>query len=107
MGAFAVPRGSSSTSPMDTYVLSQQASGDIQASWQTDETGWQGPKVYPALAGADKNTNIACLTPNAWPLSNLQAQFDMSRCYFQVGGQVREVLYNGTDWVNLCNIPIP
>ena len=107
IGAFAVPRPSSATSQMDTYVLTQTASGDIQVSWQTDESGWQGPKTYPALAGADKNTSISCLTPNAYPLTNLKPQFDMSRCYFQAGGQLREVLFNGTDWVNLGNIPLP
>ncbi len=92
---------------MDTYVLSQTASGDIQVSWQTDNTGWQGPKTYPVMAGADNGTNIACLTPSAWPLSNLKPQFDMTRCYFQVGGQLREVLFDGSTWLNQGNLPIP
>ncbi len=91
---------------MDVYVLSQKASGDIQVSWQTDGTGWQGPQTYPALAGADKDTNIACLTPSAYPSTNLQAKFDMSRCYFQVGGQIREVMFTGSDWVIVGNIPL-
>src|SRR5262249_4969328 len=105
IGAFSLP-SSSDPNQMNTYVASQTASGDFEMRWSTGSSGWQGPKSYPALSGADKNTNIACLTPNAFPLSNLQPKYDMTRCYFQAGGLLREVRFDGNDWVNLGNIPM-
>ena len=106
IGAFAVPHVSNSGN-LDTYVLSQTESGDFRMSWQVDGGDWQGPQNFPALRGADKDTNIACLTPNSWPSSNLLPQHDMSRCYFQSGGFLKEVQYDGKDWKDLGNIPMP
>jgi hypothetical protein len=90
---------------MNTYVLWQEESGVIQVSWQDDDSGWKGPSTFPALSGANNGTAIACVTPNAWPLSNLQAQYDMSCCYFQAGGLLKEVWYNGSDWSIIGNVP--
>jgi hypothetical protein len=105
IGAFAVPRYSNVSYIMNTYILWQDPSGIIQVSWQDDDSGWKGPSAFPALSGADNGTEIACLTPNAWPLSNLQAKYDMSRCYFQASGLLKEVLYNGSDWTVIGNVP--
>ena len=107
MGAFAVPRPQNPQSELNTYVLWQDPSGAIQVNWQDDETGWKGPRTYPALGGADNGTSIACLTPNMWPITNLQPLWDMSRCYFQAGGFLKEVYFNGWDWVALGNVPMP
>jgi hypothetical protein len=100
-----VPRNSNISYIMNTYVLWQDISGTMQVSWQDDDSGWKGPSSFPALSGADNGTAIACLTPNAWPLSNLKAQYDMSRCYFQASGLLKEVLYNGSDWMIIGNVP--
>ena len=106
IGAFTVPR-ESSKNDLDTYVLSQASSGDFEMRWQVDGGDWQGPQGFPALKGADKDTNIACLTPNAWPATNMLPQHDMSRCYFQVDGWLKEVHYDGKDWKDLGKIPMP
>ena len=106
IGGFAVPRASDPTQ-FNSYVLSQADSGEIQMTWTTDGTNWQGPKGFSALKKADKDTNIACLTPSSWPTTNLLPQFDMARCYFQVRGVLREVIYDGKDWKDLGAIPMP
>lgn len=106
MGAFSVPRASSPQNKVDFYILWQDASGALQVSWKDDESGWKGPLTFPALAGADMGTDIACLNPTAWPASNLQPRWDMSRCYFQVNGQLREVHFNGLNWVIVGNVPV-
>ncbi|KAK3324895.1 hypothetical protein B0H66DRAFT_511144 [Apodospora peruviana] len=96
---------------VSTYVLYQDESDAIRQVWTDDSKTWQqsSPKV---LETADKGTDISCLTPAAsnntyaeplyvWPQSNL------TRCYFQRGGGwVAEVLLNGTDWVDLGNLPM-
>lgn len=78
--------------------------------WQNDQSGWQGPRQYAAFDGADQGTDITCLTPAAWDGSGVEvsSSYDMSRCYFQVGGagQVREVLFDGSDWKDLGYLPI-
>jgi hypothetical protein len=54
----------------------------------------------------DSGTSITCLTPSAWPASILQAKWDISRCYFQANGMLRDVWYNGSDWIIAGNVPI-
>ena len=67
-------------------------------NWRDDESSWKGPRTFAALAGVDRGTALACVTPNMWPVSNvLPAAFDMSRCYFFAGGGVQEVRYTGVD----------
>lgn len=80
----------------------------LQVIWQDDSSGWQGPKTYSALAGADKGTDIACLNQAAWDQVNvkLSTATDMNRCYFQSGGKVKEVLFNGKAWKDLGYLPI-
>lgn len=58
---------------------------------------------HPALSGADNGTSISCLTPTAWPISNLQS-WNVPRCYFQAGGSLKEVLFNGSSWVAFGNL---
>ncbi|KAH8668944.1 hypothetical protein BX600DRAFT_510995 [Xylariales sp. PMI_506] len=108
IAGFAVARASSSSNYTNTYILYQDAEGDIQVVWQDDTSGWKGPETYDAFAGADGGTDIACVTPGAWAATNsyLTSADDMSRCYFQAGGQLREVHYNGSDWINDGYLPI-
>jgi len=101
-----VPRPQDTQNEVNTYILWQDTSGSIQVSWQDDESGWKGPATFAALDGADNGTAITCLTPSAWPASQLQATWDMSRCYFQTNGSLREVLYNGSNWIEIGNVPL-
>ena len=101
-----MPRPQDMQNKMNTYILWQDTSGNIQVSWQDDDSGWKGPVKFDALAGADNGTAITCLTTSAWPASQLQAKWDMSRCYFQINGAIREVLFNGSDWIEKGNVPL-
>jgi len=83
---------------MNTYIIWQDTSGAIQVGWRDDDSGWKGPKAYSAFAGADNGTSIACITPTAWPVSNLQERVDLARCYFQASGVLKEVLFDGASW---------
>jgi hypothetical protein len=100
IGAFAVARSDSSSNQTNTYALYQDDDATIQVVWESDASGWQGPSTYSAFDGADNGTDIACLTAAAWDGSGveLSTDQDMNRCYFQVGGQVREVYYDGSNW---------
>lgn len=71
-----------------------------------DDAKWTADSA--ALKGADAGTDIACLTEAMWISDDdvLSSTYDMSRCYFLSGGQIREVLYNGTSWEELGIIPL-
>lgn len=111
IGAFTVARSTSRTIlDVNTYILYQAENGtNIQMVWQDDETGdWKGPRTFPALDGADKGTDITCVTQaavngrNVW----LKTISSINRCYFQSQGAVKEVMYDGKDWQNLGFVPI-
>lgn len=80
-------------------------------AYLTDDAGWK--TVQPeSLTNADNGTSIACLTMSTSPYdANLQA-LDLeqasseSKCYFQRGGLVREVVLSGTDWVEVGIVPM-
>jgi len=69
---------------------------------------WTNPATFPALKGADSGTSIACLTPSQFMGIAAVAKSDMCRCYFQVNGAVREVLYSTKtrDWTIVGTVPI-
>jgi hypothetical protein len=91
---------------LDTYVLYQDATGDIQVMFQNDETGWKGPTSPAAFQGADNGTSIACLTPMAWPGTPLQqGAVQTCRCYFQSSGSIKEVWFDGTGWQAMGGVP--
>ncbi|KAF2669635.1 hypothetical protein BT63DRAFT_373088 [Microthyrium microscopicum] len=106
IGSFSVPRAGDSAKRTNLYVLWQDASGNIQYNWQDDNSGWKGPATSDALKGADLGTSIACLTPTIWPVTDLQPKFDLSRCYYQVGGSLREVQFDGSNWNVLGFVPL-
>lgn len=93
---------------INTYVVYQDAAGALQMVWQNSTAGWQGPRAFDALQGADQGTDIACVTAAAWNASGvaITSATDVSRCYFQVQGQVREAHWTGTDWADLGFLPI-
>ncbi|ORY19585.1 hypothetical protein BCR34DRAFT_135215 [Clohesyomyces aquaticus] len=80
-------------SALDTYILYQDSSATIQMQWRYEDTGWKGPKTFDALKGADNGTGIACITMETAAASapTLRVDSDIPRCYFQSGGNVREV----------------
>jgi len=80
----------------------------LQVVWQNDASGWQGPQTFPALADADKGTDIACLIQATWDYTGiaLSAATDMNRCYFQSDGKVKEVWFDGKDWKDLGYLPL-
>ncbi|KAI1134317.1 hypothetical protein F5Y05DRAFT_238077 [Hypoxylon sp. FL0543] len=104
MAAFAVAKENDPGNATLVYVAYQNAENDIALLIYDDVTWTSSPSV---LKGADPGTDIACLTEALWGGVNvLSSQHDMSRCYFLSGGQIREVLYNGTGWEELGNIPL-
>lgn len=106
IGAFVIGR---EADLIDTYALYQDDGGALQVMWQNDTTsGWQGPKTFDALAGADDGTDITCVTQTTWDMVgvNLKDSTVMSRCYFQSDGKVKEVRFDGTTWLDLGFLPI-
>ena len=94
------------SSDLNQYILYQDTTSAIQVVWQDDASGWKGPSTFTAFKGADNGTSITCLTPSSWFNLPLEVSQDMTRCYFQAGGVLREVLNNGTDWNIVGNVPI-
>lgn len=74
--------------------------------WIDDSTGWKGPTSFPPFQGADNGTSITCLTPSITYGTMAVANSNMSRCYFQAGGAVKEVVYQGGEWSDLGTVPI-
>ncbi|KAI1388184.1 uncharacterized protein F4822DRAFT_443340 [Hypoxylon trugodes] len=105
IAAFSVAKDNSgSGDDIIAYVVYQSATNDIELLINDGST-WNSSTV--ALGGADAGTDIACLTESLWGGDNvLSSRYDMSRCYFLSSGQIREVLYNGTGWEELGNIPL-
>ena len=109
IGGFTVARAQATQSTqVNTYILFQDEKGVLQVIWQDSDGLWKGPQTFPALAGADRGTDISCVTKAVWnsvgvslgPLS------DLNRCYFQSGGRIKEVRYDGTTWQDLGFVPV-
>jgi hypothetical protein len=107
--AFSVARTSlredQETDRVNTYLLYQDDSTDIKQVWLDNDTVWltSSPK---ALRKADKGTGIACISTPMWPetgpvkanVLNVASK-DLTRCYFQKGGKLVEVVHDGgADW---------
>ena len=112
IAAFSTSRPADKQNRVNTYILYQTAGGAIEMVWVDDGTGWKTSSPS-ALANADSGTSIACLTmsTSAYDSNGLQVVLEAasseSRCYFQYGGAVHEVVLSGTDWVELGTLPIP
>lgn len=77
-----------------------------------DSEIWQ--QTQPdALKKADADTDIACATmPQTFADGNgnqllLEEASDMTRCYFQRGGEVVGVKFDGKEWTEVENVKIP
>ncbi|KAF2468753.1 uncharacterized protein BDR25DRAFT_52625 [Lindgomyces ingoldianus] len=92
---------------LDTYILWQDTSATIQMQWRDDSSGWKGPKTFDAFRGADNGTAIACITMETFN-EPLPKGMDIPRCYFQSGGNLREVELNGNrdGWSVLGYVPL-
>lgn len=109
LGAFVTARtDTTGDDNINTHIVYQDDTGALQMVWQNSASDWQGPKTFNAFQGADKGTDIACITAAAWNSSDVHitSSYDVSRCYFQVKGQVRETHWNGNDWNDLGFLPI-
>ncbi|KAF2474827.1 uncharacterized protein BDR25DRAFT_112349 [Lindgomyces ingoldianus] len=106
LAAFSTTRPGKTVSSLNTYLLWQDKNGTMQVSWSDTDEGWKGPVTHPAFDGADKNTAITCLTGLTFPNFPLPVGSELSRCYFQARGSVREVSFNGTSWDTVGNVPI-
>ncbi|KAI8960761.1 hypothetical protein F5Y11DRAFT_349181 [Daldinia sp. FL1419] len=109
IGAFSVGRPFDNNNQVNTYILYQDDDGIIQVVWQDDDTGWKGPQTYDALDGAETGADIACLTPGAYEPGNvdISRSQDMNRCFFQVGGgKIKEVWFDGANWISVGVVPI-
>ncbi|EON95656.1 hypothetical protein UCRPA7_8793 [Phaeoacremonium minimum UCRPA7] len=110
VGAFAT---ANSDDTLTTYLLWQDTSnnGTVQIVWQDGSSdGWKGPVTDSVFDGADNPTQLACVTAGSSggaAVVPLQAKDDMNRCYFQVGGALKEVWYNGSKWVDMGFVKMP
>ncbi|KAF2178618.1 hypothetical protein K469DRAFT_675587 [Zopfia rhizophila CBS 207.26] len=104
--AFSTVRPDDCNGSLNTYLLWQDKDGAILMSWSDNDEGWKGPTKYPAFDGADNGTAIACLSGLTFPDFPLSAGHELSRCYFQAVGSVREVSFDGASWAIVGNVPI-
>lgn len=111
VGAFAT--ANSGDDSLTTYLVWQDTAGNgtVQIAWQDGSAdGWKGPVTDPVFDGADNPTQLACVTAGSTggdATVPLQAKDDMNRCYFQVGGALKEVLYDGSEWTDLGFVKMP
>lgn len=109
--AFSVARPSDFLQRVNTYVLYLDASSDINVVF-TDSSSWKTTKP-DVLKGVDPDTDIACMTMATTHRDSSQSEILLeglsgdTRCYFQRGGLVREVVFNEAGWVDVGNVPIP
>lgn len=109
--AFTVARPDDSDGRVNTYILYQEASSRISMVYLDNEAAWSTTQPE-ALTNADNGTGIACLTMATSPYGVegeevlLEEASGTSRCYFQRGGLLREVVLSGNDWIELGTIPL-
>ncbi|KAK4190791.1 hypothetical protein QBC35DRAFT_529656 [Podospora australis] len=109
LAGFVYARGND----INTVALFQDDSdlggGDIMFAYQSDGSKWKGPLRTDVLKGADRGTQISCVTVATWGSVGLRAETDANRCFFQVGGgHIKEVRWGGegTGWVDLGIVPV-
>ncbi|KAI1121777.1 hypothetical protein F5Y10DRAFT_282214 [Nemania abortiva] len=105
-GAFAVARENDPNNATNIYILYQTASNDLQYVYHHGDS-WQLGPASDALKNADPSTDITCLTQSIWSGNVvLSSAYDMSRCYFLSGGQIKQVGFDGTMWTDMGNVPL-
>lgn len=98
IAAFAIPPVAHTSNSLTNILLYQDPiTAKIQMLYraQSPTSFWSSPRTYAAFENADNGTHIACVTAVTWTTLKLEDERDgsvgMRRCFFQVGGAVREV----------------
>ncbi|KAK4098890.1 hypothetical protein N658DRAFT_430994 [Parathielavia hyrcaniae] len=122
IAAFSVARPRDRLRRVDTYVLYLDGDGDIGVLYTVVSSGsgsgiagWTTAQPE-ALRGADRDTDIACLTmPTSFRdaagagLLLEEASAETARCFFQRGGKVVEVRLESKEtgeWVVVGDVPM-
>jgi len=95
---------------VNTWVLYQDSDGSIMYLKQDIATDWNDPQTNFVFQDADNPTNIACVTPATSSSPGqvlLKASFETSFCYFQAGGKLKQVKFDGEKWSVEGFVPIP
>jgi hypothetical protein len=106
MAAFSVARETGDD--VDTWVVFQDSSGNIKYTEQVGDDSWS--EIKTMFSGADKGTQIACVTPGTSSSPGtvvLKSTNEMSVCFFQKDGFLKQMKFNGKDWQDLGSVPIP
>lgn len=53
-----------------------------------------------SLGGPDNGTGISCLTATLWTVGSAPSDYSTARCYYLVDGHIREVPYDGSNWLD-------
>lgn len=97
-------------STLNSYIVFQAKDGSIQyGSSSGSGGGWGQPKKDAVFDGADAGTDIACVTAGAnagWNIT-LTTATDLNLCFFQRGGRLVEVAFDGQKWTLVGNVSIP
>lgn len=117
IAAFSVARSDDAQQRVNTYVLYIDESSNINMLY-TDVSG--GSPVWStaqpaALRGVDADSSLTCLNmatspegPSGGAILLEEGTEDTMRCYFTMGGIVKEAkLVGGTEWTIVGSIPIP
>jgi hypothetical protein len=120
IAAFSVARSGDAKNRVDTYVLHLGGDGDIGVLYTDSSAGGDGDGKWKmaapaALKGADKDSDIACLTMASSPSNEaeqpvpLEEAGDEMRCIYQRGGRLVEVRLDGGkgEWIAVGDVPIP
>jgi hypothetical protein len=101
--AFSVRRSPSFDNELvTTFIVYQEKSSTMKMLWTDDGKEWQSSSP-DGLKGADKDSDIACTTPETlddddyWTLGNGSS---MTRCYFFEGDTLVKVQLKDREWVN-------
>ncbi|KAL0939748.1 uncharacterized protein CTRU02_206358 [Colletotrichum truncatum] len=108
--AFSVARPSDPLQRVNTYVLYLDASFNINVVY-VESGSWK--TVQPSdLKNVDSDTDISCLTmattyrdPDFGEVLLEEASKE-TRCYFQRGGQLMEVAFDGVTWTKVGHVTV-
>lgn len=125
IAAFSVARAGDADRRVDTYVLylgGGDDDGQISVLYTDSAAGSEGDVPWKtaapaALKGADRDTDIACLTMGSSPYNaaekavGVEEAREERRCFFQKGGKVVEVRLDvgggEGEWIAVGEVPIP
>lgn len=110
LAGFATRKG---TNSLATRLIWRAQDGKIVSGWQEGGNmgDWKGPAADPVFEGADRDTQLACVTAATTSQEGisvvLQEDDKMNRCYFMKGGKLKEVWFDGEKWVDAGFVYMP